>query len=139
MSRFAVAVKPTQGGERFTVTVSSDSNISDFKEEVRKAKEVPVAEQRIIYKGQVLKDERTVGSYGTVFNLDFPSLSRGHRSLNTYVPVHSGIEKDHVVHMVRSRPQGQASGWVPGTSPEYILHHLLVMVSVPLATMCHLQ
>ena len=64
MSKFSVAVKPTQGGDRFTVEVSNESNISEFKEEVRKAREVPVAEQRIIYKGQVLKDERTVGSYG---------------------------------------------------------------------------
>lgn len=64
MSKFAVAVKPTQGGERFTVEVSNDSSISEFKDEVRKAREIPTAEQRIIYKGQVLKDERSVGSYG---------------------------------------------------------------------------
>ena len=64
MSKFPVAVKPTQGGDRFTIEVSSESNISEFKEEVNKVRQVPVAEQRIIYKGQVLKDERTVGSYG---------------------------------------------------------------------------
>ncbi|KAK9838696.1 hypothetical protein WJX74_001530 [Apatococcus lobatus] len=87
MSKFPVAVKPTQGGDRFTVEVSSDSSISEFKEEVNKARQVPVAEQRIIYKGQVLKDERTVGSYG--------------------------IEKEHVVHMVRSRPQSQTTGSSP--------------------------
>lgn len=65
MSKFSVAVKPTQGGDRFNVEVNSGSSISEFKEEVNRVREVPVAEQRIIYKGQVLKDERTVGSYGT--------------------------------------------------------------------------
>lgn len=64
MSKFTVAVKPTQGGDRFNVEVSSESSVSEFKEEVNRVREVPVAEQRIIYKGQVLKDERTVGSYG---------------------------------------------------------------------------
>lgn len=34
------------------------------KEEIVKAIDVPVVQQRLIYKGRILKDEQTLESYG---------------------------------------------------------------------------
>ena len=38
--------------------------ISELKVQVQSKSQIPPEEQRLIYKGQVLKDERTVDSYG---------------------------------------------------------------------------
>jgi ubiquilin len=64
MTKLKVQVKPTAGGEKFSVEVEDDIIISELKEEVAKHSTIPAPEQRLIYKGQILKDERTVGSYG---------------------------------------------------------------------------
>ena len=64
MSSVPIVIKPTSGGDKFTVEISLDADVAEFKEEVGKHCTIPAAEQRLIYKGQVLKDERTLQSYG---------------------------------------------------------------------------
>jgi ubiquilin len=67
---FQIIIKPTAGGAKFTVEINPSMTVGELKEEVSKVNNVPAAEQRLIYKGQVLKDERTVvGDYGALLFL----------------------------------------------------------------------
>lgn len=65
MSSFKIFIKPTSGGEKFSVETQGSMQVSELKDAVTAAADIPAAEQRLIYKGQVLKNERTVESYGT--------------------------------------------------------------------------
>jgi len=61
---FKIKVKPTSGGANVTVSTDNATSIAELKEAIATEASIPSAEQRLIYKGQVLKDERTVESYG---------------------------------------------------------------------------
>ena len=65
-SSLNIVIKPTAGGSKFTLQVEPNNSIAELKAEVAKHCGYPGAEQRLIYKGQILKDELTVASYGTV-------------------------------------------------------------------------
>eukprot|EP01083_Nonionella_stella_P015952 44626_1 len=58
-----VTIKCTTG-QKFTVELTPDKNIKDLKELCSKETDVEVERQRLIYKGHVLKDDRTIESYG---------------------------------------------------------------------------
>eukprot|EP00958_Prasinococcus_capsulatus_P021925 scaffold3036_cov414-Prasinococcus_capsulatus_cf.AAC.34 len=80
-----VHVKST-GGVKVTLSdVDLSLSVKDFKDQVAASElGIPAAQQRLIYKGQVLKDERTLNSYG--------------------------IESDHTVHCVKgAAPAGAGS------------------------------
>lgn len=64
MSSIKINVKPTAGGDKFSVEVETSVTIRELKEAVAGKCTITADEQRLIYKGQVLKDERTVDSYG---------------------------------------------------------------------------
>ena len=64
MSNIKVNIKPTAGGDKFSVDTQTSASVRDLKEAVAGQCTIPADEQRLIYKGQVLKDERTVDSYG---------------------------------------------------------------------------
>ncbi|KAK9906810.1 hypothetical protein WJX75_008440 [Coccomyxa subellipsoidea] len=78
MSQFTVHLKTTSGGEKISVDVKNELTIAEVKALVAEKSNVPADNQRLIYKGQVLKDDRTVESYG--------------------------LAADHVLHLVRARP-----------------------------------
>jgi hypothetical protein len=64
-----IVIKPTVTGDRsdrFNVTISNDATVLELKEEVAKHCELSAEEQRLIYKGQVMKDHNTVSSYGAL-------------------------------------------------------------------------
>ncbi|KAK9820265.1 hypothetical protein WJX72_008285 [[Myrmecia] bisecta] len=83
MSQITVSIKPTSGGDKFSVQAETTGTVLELKDEVAKHVDIPAAEQRLIYKGQVLKDERDLASYG--------------------------VQNEHVVHLVRGRPSGGSS------------------------------
>ncbi|KAF8112686.1 hypothetical protein N665_0062s0037 [Sinapis alba] len=62
-------------GSKFSVRTSLDSTVEAFKELVAQNSEVPANQQRLIYKGRILKDDQSLLSYG--------------------------LQADHTVHMVR--------------------------------------
>ncbi|XP_078441855.1 ubiquitin domain-containing protein DSK2a-like [Wolffia australiana] len=62
-------------GAKFSVQVPLDSTVGFFKGVVAEKSDVPAEQQRLIYKGRILKDEQTLASYG--------------------------LEADHTVHLVR--------------------------------------
>lgn len=51
-------------GSKFTVRTSLDSTVEAFKEVVAQNSEVPANQQRLIYKGRILKDDQSLLSYG---------------------------------------------------------------------------
>ncbi|XP_074285932.1 ubiquitin domain-containing protein DSK2a-like isoform X2 [Silene latifolia] len=62
-------------GSKFTVKTRLDSSVRDFKVVVAQNSDVPAEQQRLIYKGRILKDDHTLTSYG--------------------------LQADHTIHMVR--------------------------------------
>lgn len=60
-------------GSKFTVRADLDATVGAFKEVVAGSCDVPAAQQRLIYKGRILKDEQTLESYGECLGL----LGRG--------------------------------------------------------------
>lgn len=63
--KIRIVVKPTSGGQKIEAEIESSLTIAEVKEQLASNCDIPGADQRLIYKGQILKDERTVASYGT--------------------------------------------------------------------------
>nr|CAB3500266.1 unnamed protein product [Digitaria exilis] len=62
-------------GSKFTVQADLAATVGAFKEVVAGSCDVPAPQQRLIYKGRILKDEQTLESYG--------------------------VDTDHTIHLVR--------------------------------------
>jgi ubiquilin len=58
-------------GANFDVTSSDSVTVLEFKQTLASPQlsDIPVEQQRLIYKGRVLKDELTLDSYGKLFYL----------------------------------------------------------------------
>lgn len=54
-------------GSKFSVRTSLESTVESFKALVSQSCDVPANQQRLIYKGRILKDDQTLLSYGTFF------------------------------------------------------------------------
>ncbi len=62
-----IVVKPTAGGNKVTVELEhSNATVSELKERLSGDISCPVEQQRLIYKGQILKDEKTLVDYGAL-------------------------------------------------------------------------
>lgn len=51
-------------GETFGVTIDPTITILELKELIEQEQKIPASQQRLIYKGRILKDPQTVDSYG---------------------------------------------------------------------------
>ncbi|KAK8582599.1 hypothetical protein V6N13_069373 [Hibiscus sabdariffa] len=86
-------------GTKFTVRTSLESTVGVFKSVLAQNCDVPADQQRLIYKGRILKDDQTLQSYG--------------------------LQADHTVHMVRgfapsssiSSPAATTNVGTPNTTP----------------------
>ncbi|KAL6906459.1 hypothetical protein ACP4OV_004060 [Aristida adscensionis] len=78
-------------GSKFTVRADLGATVGAFKEVVAGSCDVPAPQQRLIYKGRILKDEQTLESYG--------------------------VETDHTIHLVRGVAPPAASGGPATASP----------------------
>ena len=63
MSAFTVFLKVT-GGEKLSLEVTPKQTIAELKAAVATQCDIPAENQRLIYKGQVLKDDKTIEDYG---------------------------------------------------------------------------
>ncbi|KAF1334415.1 Ubiquitin family protein, partial [Globisporangium splendens] len=54
----------TTAGKKFSVDIELESTVAQCKQALVEPTEVPEAQQRLIYKGKVLKDDQTLASYG---------------------------------------------------------------------------
>ncbi|PHU19300.1 Ubiquitin domain-containing protein DSK2b [Capsicum chinense] len=50
-------------GSKFSLQVNLDSTVGSFKSKLIEHANVPVEQQRLIYKGRILKDDQTLQSY----------------------------------------------------------------------------
>ncbi|TYH26438.1 hypothetical protein ES288_A03G253000v1 [Gossypium darwinii] len=90
-------------GTKFTVRTNLESTVGSFKALLAQNCDIPADQQRLIYKGRILKDDQTLQSYG--------------------------LQADHTVHMVRgsapssSTPPSAATTNVatPNTTPGVML------------------
>ncbi|VFQ88210.1 unnamed protein product [Cuscuta campestris] len=51
-------------GSKFSVQVCLTSSVASFKSDISQRCEIPAEQQRLIYKGRILKDDQTLDSYG---------------------------------------------------------------------------
>lgn len=51
-------------GSKFSVQIAVDSTVSSFKDAAACSCDIPAEQQRLIYKGRILKDDQTLRSYG---------------------------------------------------------------------------
>lgn len=58
-------------GSKFTVKASLDSTVRSFKQVLAQNCDVPADQQRLIYKGRILKDDQTLESYGMIQSFFF--------------------------------------------------------------------
>ncbi|CAN4116721.1 unnamed protein product [Withania somnifera] len=77
-------------GSKFAVKVNLDSTVGSFKSILVKHANIPAEQQRLIYKGRILKDEQTLESYG--------------------------LEADHTVHLVRGSAPAPSANPVSATN-----------------------
>jgi len=56
-------------GSKFSVQISLDSLVRSFKDVVARNCDIPADQQRLIYKGRILKDDQTLQSYGILLIL----------------------------------------------------------------------
>ncbi|GAV60128.1 ubiquitin domain-containing protein/UBA domain-containing protein [Cephalotus follicularis] len=77
-------------GAKFTVRTSLESTVADFKTVLAADCDAPANQQRLIYKGRILKDDQTLLSYG--------------------------LQADHTVHMVRGSPPAPSAPATPTTN-----------------------
>ncbi|KAI3921984.1 hypothetical protein MKX01_005673 [Papaver californicum] len=77
-------------GTKFSVKTGLQSLVSSFKAVLAQNCDVPVEQQRLIYKGRILKDDQTLDSYG--------------------------LQAEHTVHMVRGLP-GTSTNTAGGATP----------------------
>lgn len=64
MSTIKVTIKPTATGDKIDLEIDPAILVSGLKAEIAKHSPIPADQQRVIYRGSILKDERTVESYG---------------------------------------------------------------------------
>lgn len=78
-------------GSKFSLQISLDSTVGSFKDLLAQQSDTPSDQQRLIYKGRILKDDQPLRSYG--------------------------LEADHTVHLVRGFTPATASNTAGGTNP----------------------
>lgn len=54
-------------GSKISVKTSLESTVAEFKAVLAQNCDVPAEQQRLIYKGRILKDDQTLVSYGILF------------------------------------------------------------------------
>ncbi|KAL9328292.1 hypothetical protein ACSQ67_003295 [Phaseolus vulgaris] len=99
-------------GSKFSVQISLDSLVRSFKDVVARNCDIPADQQRLIYKGRILKDDQTLQSYGIFAKVMNGTLLFAFVWLNVSRNVGGGsclwkalqefcLEADHTVHLVR--------------------------------------
>lgn len=58
-------------GSKFSVKTSLESTVGEFKGVLAQNCDVPAEQQRLIYKGRILKDDQTLVSYGILIPFRF--------------------------------------------------------------------
>ncbi|OMO92019.1 hypothetical protein COLO4_17934 [Corchorus olitorius] len=107
-------------GTKFTVRSSLESTVGSFKALLAQNCDIPADQQRLIYKGRILKDDQTLQSYDKIFLLNYLMITKPLHCLDPY----EGLQADHTVHMVRgfapsssTPPAATTNVGTPNTTP----------------------
>ena len=124
MSKITVFLKPTFGGDKFPCEIEPSQSVKELKEVVasQSSPQVAVEDQRLIYKGQVLKDERTVESYGKTVSTFYTlprSLASDTCDVQTGHSVRQACRRSTLFTWfdglrARHRGKGRPEAWCPG-------------------------
>ena len=87
MTKLEISVRCSTG-TKFTVEADTGDTVEELKSKLVEGSSVPAQQQRLIYKGRILKDEQTIEHYG--------------------------IEDGHTIHLVRGAASAAPS---PAPSP----------------------
>ncbi|RWW12453.1 hypothetical protein GW17_00023876 [Ensete ventricosum] len=106
----------SSSGSKFSVQTALDSTVAALKASLVEKCNIPAEQQRLIYKGRILKDEQTLESYGAF--PDFVSFCFVHLLLiiSPYLLDSYGLESDHTIHLVRGSIAPAASADVTAAS-----------------------
>ena len=109
---------------KFTVEVPADQTIGGLKELIKDRCSCPPAQQRIIHRGRVLKDDtQTLAIYGKSPSVVGMMARRAHSSRSRSL---AGVENGHTVHVVRgAAPTTQAAAPAPAAAPSDLLGNLM--------------
>ncbi|GFS39390.1 ubiquitin family protein [Actinidia rufa] len=134
-------------GSKFSAQIGLGSTVGSFKSVIAQNCDIPADQQRLIYKGRILKDDQTLESYGMPID---PRLDMGIRTgiehfqcLKDYQTLESycmaidsrpcirlglGLEADHTVHLVRgfasatsTNSTGVSNPGVPNSTPSGVM------------------
>jgi len=81
-----IKVKAARGGSKYEFKVSGKMAVAELKKQVQEKSEIKSEEQRLIYKGRVLKDEQTMDDLKIKEN-DTILLVRGRKKAPVIQPV----------------------------------------------------
>lgn len=59
-----LTIKPTAGGDKLSVEAEADGTVGELKELIAPLSSISADQQRLVWRGQILKDERTLADYG---------------------------------------------------------------------------
>ena len=70
-AQISVVIRPTTRGneDKFSVSVPADVTVAQLKDKVAEHSSIAAGEQRLIYKGKILKDTQTLTEYGAGLQL----------------------------------------------------------------------
>ncbi|KAL4396334.1 hypothetical protein AHAS_Ahas01G0081500 [Arachis hypogaea] len=95
-------------GSKFSVQICLDSTVGSFKEVIAGSCDIPAGQQRLIYKGRILKDDQTLQSYGDdLISFFYCSI---HKIGLAFALFGSGLEADHTIHLVRGFTPSNTGG-----------------------------
>jgi hypothetical protein len=63
MTDIQVKIKTTYQSDINIVTIKSDAKVEDIMKEIEKYSKIPVASQKLIFKGKILKPEEPIATY----------------------------------------------------------------------------
>lgn len=90
MSELTLTIK-CSNADKATVVIESTATVLDLKQKIAEQLSVPATQQRLIYKGRVLKDESTLENYD--------------------------IQNEHTVHMVKGAAPGGSTPAAASANP----------------------
>jgi ubiquilin len=130
-------IKVSSSEQRETlVDVDSSQSVADLKTALQSRVSIPAGQQRLIYKGRVLVDTKTLAEYGTQSSLHrgwrtaLCARVGGDRTLSATRPTSRtpprsqlaivGVESDHTIHLVKAATNNSspAPSSVQAASPE---------------------
>lgn len=109
-----IKVKAARGGDKFEFDVKNDQPVEELKKQIENASKITPEEQRLIYKGRVLKDEQTMAEISKFFQSPPFCCASSERhcescSITIYLWYLTEIKENDTILLVRGRKKALPS------------------------------